>query len=170
MPDSSSTYTISYRTCLCKWVNNKVIYCTRNWQCRKGPWSRTKLEPSVSRQRHTSDFTTSVHSSRDYNIENMHELIFKWETATDNEILLAPKTNNFSNWAEKTHYSVIIGKYYLEDLHQAEVQLSFNKCIIELNDNGILALQSEFWKYYNWRAFATISTSCILYMISQMVQ
>ena len=84
-------HTLSYRTCLCKWVKNEVIYCTRNWQCRKRPWSWTKLEPSVSRQRHTNDFLTSVHGSRDYNIKNMHEPIFKRETATDNEILLAPK-------------------------------------------------------------------------------
>lgn len=89
IPDSSGTDTINYRTCLCKRVN-KAIYCTRNWHCRKRPWNWTMLEPSVSRLWYTNDFTTSAYCSRDYNTENMHEVIFKWETAIDNDISLAP--------------------------------------------------------------------------------
>lgn len=114
IPDSSGTYTINYRTCLCKQVKNKVIY----WQC----WKGHEIEPTwshVSRLRYTNDFMTSVYSFRGHNSENMHKVIFKWERATGNDFTCF-NTNNLSIWAEKTYYSVVVKKYYLENSHWAK--------------------------------------------------
>lgn len=90
-PDASGIHAIHWRTFLGKQVKNKIIYCTMYLlSMLKRPWSWTKLLPSVSRLRYTNDFTTSLYSPWGPNSENMHEVIFKWEMFTENDILLVP--------------------------------------------------------------------------------
>lgn len=95
-------------------------YCTRNWQCWKWPWSWIKLEPTAFRLRNTNDFMTLIYTSKGHDSECISEATFKWETATRQWHCTCSNTNSCSNWAEKTHYSIIFGKYYLENSYQAK--------------------------------------------------
>lgn len=49
-----------------------------------------------------NDFMTLVNSSRGLNSENIHKVIFKWETATENDILLAPVQTTLASGLRNT--------------------------------------------------------------------